>query len=54
MDWVKRIIVILIVGFFLFYLITQPVSAAHAVQAVFGAIAIAFHAVVRFFSALAR
>jgi hypothetical protein len=53
MSLAKRVIVILIVGFFLFYLISQPESAAAAVRTVFNALAIAFRAVVQFFSALA-
>ena len=53
MSLAKRVIVILIVGFFLFYLISQPESAAAAVRTVFNAVAIAFRAVVQFFSALA-
>jgi hypothetical protein len=44
MTWVKRILVVLVVGFFLFYLITQTV---------FGAVAVAFQAIVRFFTSLA-
>jgi hypothetical protein len=53
MSLAKRVIVILIVGFFLFYLISQPESAAAAVRTVFNAVAIAFRAIVQFFSALA-
>ena len=52
-PWAKRVIVALIVGFFLFYLITQPVAAATAVRTVFGAVALAFRSIVQFFSALA-
>ena len=44
---------ILIVGFALFYLITQPVAAANAVTTVFGAIVKAFHSIVVFFTSLA-
>ena len=53
MTWTKRIILILIVGFFVFYLISQPESAASAVKTVFGAIGRAFRAVVKFFTSLA-
>ena len=53
MSLAKRVIVILVVGFFLFYLISQPESAASAVRTVFGAVAVAFRAIVRFFSSLA-
>jgi hypothetical protein len=54
MVWVKRILLILLVGFALFYLINQPVGAAHAVRTVFAAVAKAFHAIVLFFTSLAR
>jgi hypothetical protein len=53
MSLAKRVIVILVVGFFLFYLISQPESAASAVRTVFDAVAVAFRAIVRFFSSLA-
>ena len=53
MTWVKRILLILVVGFALFYLITQPVGAAEAVRTVFAAVAKAFHAIVLFFTSLA-
>jgi small-conductance mechanosensitive channel len=53
MTWVKRILVILVIGFFLFYLITQPESAAAAVRTVFAAVGIAFRSIVRFFTSLA-
>jgi len=53
MTWFKRILAILVVGFFLFYLITQPESAAAAVRTVFGAVGVAFRSIVRFFTSLA-
>jgi hypothetical protein len=53
MTWTKRILFVLVVGFFLFYLITQPESAAAAVRTVFDAVALAFQAIVRFFTSLA-
>jgi hypothetical protein len=52
-TWAKRIIFVLVVGFFLFYLISQPEAAAAAVQTVFNALATAFRAIVQFFTALA-
>jgi hypothetical protein len=52
-TWAKRIIFVLVVGFFLFYLISQPESAAAAVQTVFDALATAFRSIVRFFTSLA-
>jgi hypothetical protein len=53
MTWTQRVLVVLIVGFFLFYLITQPESAASGVKIVFSGLGEAFRAVVRFFSSLA-
>lgn len=52
-PWTKRIIAFLLLAFFLFYLISQPESAAAAVQTVFNALGVAFRAVVRFFTTLA-
>ena len=54
MKWVKRILLILVVGFALFYLINQPVGAAGAVRTVFGAVAKAFQSIITFFTTLAR
>jgi len=53
MTWVKGIIVFLVVGFALFYLIAYPESAANAVQAVFGGLAVVFHSILVFFQSLA-
>jgi hypothetical protein len=53
MTWVKRFIVFLVVGFFLFYLISEPVAAANAVRAVAGGLAIVFHSILVFFQSLA-
>ena len=54
MTWVKRFIVFLAVGFFLFYLITQPVAAANAVRALFSGLAVVFRSILIFFQALAN
>ena len=53
MKWVKRIIVFLVVGFALFYLISQPQAAADAVRAVFEALARVFQSIIVFFQSLA-
>jgi hypothetical protein len=53
MKWVKRIIVFLVVGFALFYLISNPQGAADAVRAIFGALARVFQAIIVFFRSLA-
>ena len=53
MTLAKRVLVVLLVGFFLFYLISNPEGAASAVQTVFNALAMAFRAIVRFCSSLA-
>ena len=52
-PWTKRILVFLVVAFFIFYLITNPEGAAAAVRTVFNALGVAFRAVVTFFSSLA-
>ena len=53
MKWVKRILLVLLVGFCLFYLIQQPEGAASAVRSVFGAVARAFQSIMTFFTSLA-
>lgn len=53
MKFVKRVLLVLLVGFCLFYLIQQPEGAASAVRTVFGAVARAFNAILLFFSSLA-
>ena len=52
-PWAKRVLVALLVGFFIFYLISNPEGAASAVRTVFAALGVAFRAVVRFFTSLA-
>lgn len=37
MSWVKKIVVVLVVAFALFYLFTRPEDAAAAVRSFFGA-----------------
>ena len=39
MQWVKKILLVLVVGFLLFYLFSSPEGAAAAVRTVFGAVA---------------
>ena len=53
MVWLKRFIVFLVVGFFLFYLVTQPEAAAYAVRGVIGGIALVFRSILIFFQTLA-
>jgi hypothetical protein len=53
MKWVKRIIIFLVVGFALFYLISQPQAAADAVRAIFQALARVFRSIIIFFQSLA-
>jgi hypothetical protein len=52
-DTAKKAVYVLVVAFLLYYLITQPVNAAHVVRTVLDWIVIAFNAIVRFFRALA-
>jgi hypothetical protein len=53
MTWVKRFIVFLVVGFFLFYMVAYPEAAANAVRAVLGGLAVVFRSVLVFFQTLA-
>lgn len=53
MKYVKNILFILVVLFFVFYLVTRPVAAAEAVRTVFVAVSGAFSSIVTFFTALA-
>jgi hypothetical protein len=53
MRWVKRIIVFLVVAFFLFYLVAQPQEAANAIRGLFNALARVFQSVIVFFQSLA-
>ena len=52
MKIVKRIAIVLIVGFALFYLVTRPQDAANAVQGAVGAVWGAGVAITNFFGAL--
>lgn len=53
MKLVRRIVVVLIIAFAVFYLVTRPQDAANAVQGALGAVWGAGVAVVDFFVALA-
>ncbi|WP_169337878.1 hypothetical protein [Propionicicella superfundia] len=48
-KWIKTAILVLVIGFALFYLFTQPEAAAAAVKTFFGA----FGSIFTFFSSLA-
>lgn len=53
MRFVKRVLLVLVIGFCLFYLVQQPQSAAAAVRTVFGAVGRAFQSIMTFFTSLA-
>lgn len=53
MRWLRRILVLAVVLFAGFYLVTRPVEAAGAVRGLFTAVGAAFNSIVRFFTALA-
>ena len=53
MKFLKKLLFVLVVGFFLFYLINQPERAAAAVRTVFNAVAKAFFSIITFFQSLA-
>ncbi len=48
-KWIKTGVTVLVVGFVLYYLFTQPESAANFVKGVFGAV----DSIFRFFAQLA-
>lgn len=48
-TWIKRILLVLVVAFVLFYLFTRPEAAAEAVRTFLGA----FESIGRFFTSLA-
>jgi nucleoside recognition membrane protein YjiH len=52
-KFLKKFLLVLVVGFFLFYLINQPEGAAAAVRTVFNAVAKAFFSIITFFQSLA-
>lgn len=53
MKWVKKILLVLVVTFAVFYLVTRPEDAAAAVRGAFDAIASAFASIITFFTSLA-
>ena len=52
MLWVRKVLLVLLVGFVLLYLIQRPESAAGAVRSFLAAIGAAFGAIVVFFNSL--
>jgi hypothetical protein len=53
MKWVRKILLLLVVTFAVFYLVTRPQDAAAAVRTLFVAIAKAFQSIIVFFTSLA-
>lgn len=49
-NWIKKVLLVLVVAFVLFYLFTRPEAAAEAVRTFFGA----FDSIGRFFTSLAQ
>ncbi|HEX8487146.1 MAG TPA: hypothetical protein VF642_01270 [Propionibacteriaceae bacterium] len=52
MKWVRKILVLLVVTFAVFYLVTRPEDAAAAVRGAFDALAKAFSSIIVFFTSL--
>ena len=48
-NWIKKILLVLVAAFVLYYLFTRPEAAAEAVRSFFGA----FESIGRFFTSLA-
>lgn len=53
MNFLRKLLVVLVTIFALFYLITRPEDAAAAVRNVFTALARAFSSIIVFFTSLA-
>lgn len=53
-DVARKALVLLVIGFVVFYLVTQPEGAADAVRGAAAAVGDAFDAIMRFFNALAE
>ncbi|QXT64083.1 MULTISPECIES: hypothetical protein [Tessaracoccus] len=49
LNWIKKLLLLLVAAFVIWYLVTRPEAAAEAVRAFFGA----FESFVRFFTTLA-
>jgi hypothetical protein len=54
MRWVRKILVLLVVTFAVFYLVTRPEDAAAAVRGAFNALAKAFSSIIVFFTSLSK
>jgi hypothetical protein len=54
MKWVRKILVLLVVTFAVFYLVTRPEDAAAAVRGAFDALAKAFSSIIVFFTSLSK
>ena len=52
MKWVKRILVVLVIGFVLFYLVKQPEGAADVVRSAAEGVAHVITSIITFFDAL--
>lgn len=53
MKWVRKILLLFVVVFAVFYLVTRPEDAAAAVRTLFFALAHVFNSIVTFFTSLA-
>ena len=51
-EWIKRIFVFLVVGFFLFLIIARPQQAAMIVNQIFAGISVVFNNLIEFFQHL--
>ena len=52
-DVARKAVVLLVIAFAVFYLVSQPEGAADAVKGALAAVGDAFDAIIRFFKALA-
>lgn len=52
MKWVRKILLLLVVTFAVFYLVTRPVDAASAVRGAFDALGKVFSSIITFFKSI--
>jgi hypothetical protein len=53
-DVARKAVYLLVIGFAVFYLVSQPEAAADAVRGALSAVGDAMNAIIRFFNALAE
>jgi hypothetical protein len=52
MKWVRKVLLLLVVTFAVFYLVTRPVDAANAVSGAFDGLGTVFSSIMTFFRSI--